>query len=195
MAMLILRRAALRKPELVIEGERHILRPPRSQDHPAWSRLREESRAFLEPWEPVWPADDLTPAAFRARLRRYGRSIEEDTGYPFLIFDRSTGGLLGGLNLTQVRRGAASMASLGYWMGAPHAGKGHMTEAVRLLLAAARSRLNLRRIEAACLPENAASIRLLTRAGFEREGFAPEYLNIAGQWRDHILFGKVLTRA
>jgi ribosomal-protein-alanine N-acetyltransferase len=190
--MLMLRRAALRRPDLVIEGERHVLRPPRLEDHPAWSRLREESRAFLEPWEPLWPADDLTAAAYRARLRRYGRSIAEDAAYPFLLFNRADGALLGGLNLTQVRRGAASMASLGYWMGAAHAGQGHMTEAVRLALEAARTRLHLRRIDAACLPENAASIRLLTRNGFEREGFAREYLNIAGTWRDHILFGKLL---
>ncbi|MGL5136556.1 MAG: GNAT family N-acetyltransferase, partial [Beijerinckiaceae bacterium] len=187
--MLILRHSALRRPDLVIEGERHVLRPPRPEDHPAWSRLREESRAFLEPWEPVWPADDLTPAAYRARLGRYRRSIADDLAYPFLLFDRASGALLGGLNLTQVRRGAASMASLGYWMGAKHAGQGHMGEAVRLALEAARARLHLRRIEAACLPENAASIRLLTGAGFVREGFAPEYLNIAGAWRDHILFG------
>jgi [ribosomal protein S5]-alanine N-acetyltransferase len=100
---------------------------------------------------------------------------------------------MGGLNLTNVRRGAAAMASLGYWMGASHAGKGHMKEAVRMVTEFGRLRLGLLRIEAACLPENAASLRLLEANGYEREGFARQYLNINGQWRDHVLLAKVTT--
>jgi [ribosomal protein S5]-alanine N-acetyltransferase len=175
------------RPELVLKGERLLLRPPRLGDFAGWASLREESRDFLQPWEPSWPADDLTRPAFQRRLARYRAEIDRDEAYPFFLFDRQER-LLGGLNLTNVRRGAASMAALGYWMGRPHAGQGWMTEAVRLMLPFAGHQLRLRRIEAACVPENRASLSLLEKAGFQREGYAREYLAIDGVWRDHILF-------
>jgi len=186
--MIFSRRAAGR-PDFAISGERLQLRPPQADDFAAWAELRALSRAFLQPWEPAWPADDLTRAAYRRRIARYESEIDRDEAYPFFIFD-AAGALLGGLNLTNVRRGAASMASLGYWMGAPHAGKGAMTEAVRLIVPFAARKLSLRRIEAACLPENTASLRLLEKARFMREGYAREYLAIDGRWRDHVLFAR-----
>jgi [ribosomal protein S5]-alanine N-acetyltransferase len=173
---------------LYIAAGRFLLRPPRSGDFPAWSRLRLQSRAFLEPWEPLWPPDELTIVSYKRRLRRYDREIEKDDAYPFFVFEAATGALLGGLTLSNIRRGVAQSASLGYWMGKGFAGQGIMTAAVDALTDAAFSRLHLRRIEAACLPENAASMRLLEKAGFRREGVAREYLCIAGEWRDHVLF-------
>ena len=164
------------------------LRPPRIEDYEAWARLRHESRAFLEPWEPAWPADDLTRDAFRRRLRRYAEEIRKDSAYPFLIFAGDGGPLLGGVTLGQVRRGVALAGTLGYWIGAAHARRGHMAGAVRALLDFSFGPLGLRRIEAACLPENRASIGLLEAANFRREGLAREYLCIAGAWRDHVLF-------
>ena len=97
---------------------------------PAWARLREQSRAFLTPWEPTWPDDDLTRAAFRRRLRRQAEEMARDESFAFLIFDSTSDELLGGLTLGGIRRGVAQAATLGYWMGAPHAGKGRMTRAV-----------------------------------------------------------------
>ena len=188
---MIFGRRASERPDLRIQGERLLLRPPLSEDYGAWAALRTLSRGFLQPWEPTWPADDLTRSAYRRRIARYEVEIGRDEAYPFFVFDPA-GDLLGGLNLTNVRRGAASMASLGYWMGQPHAGKGVMTEAVMLLCPFAARRLGLRRIEAACLPENKASLRLLEKARFLREGFAREYLAIDGAWRDHILFARLL---
>jgi ribosomal-protein-alanine N-acetyltransferase len=170
-----------------------MLRPPRRQDYGQWSALRRESEAFLQPWEPLWPADDLTVRAFRRRIDRYENDIQKDEAYPFFLFDVSGETLLGGLTLTNVRRGAAAMASLGYWMGQIHAGKGLMGEAVRLLLPLAARQLRLRRIEAACVPENQASIRLLEKAEFVREGYAREYLSINGVWRDHLLFARLIA--
>jgi len=164
------------------------MRPPRIEDFEAWARLRHESRAFLAPWEPAWPPDDLTRDAFRQRLRRYGEEIRKDSAYPFLIFAGDDGPLLGGLTLGQVRRGVALAGTLGYWIGAPYSRRGHMAGAVRATLDFAFGPLGLRRIEAACLPENLASISLLDAAGFRREGLAREYLCIAGGWRDHLLF-------
>jgi ribosomal-protein-alanine N-acetyltransferase len=181
------------RPDLVLTGQRVMLRPPRREDYRQWATLRRESQAFLQPWEPLWPDDDLTGRAYRRRLDRYESDIQKDEAYPFFVFDASGSMLLGGLTLTNVRRGAASMASLGYWMGEVHAGKGFMSEAVRLAMPLAARQLRLRRIEAACVPENKASLRLLEKAEFVREGYAREYLSINGVWRDHLLFARLIV--
>ena len=176
-------------PEPLLRGDSLYLRPAASADYVVWSRLRAASRAFLEPWEPTWPEDDLTRAAFRRRLRRQEEDIARDEAYPFLVFDAASNELLGGLTLGGVRRGVAQAATLGYWMGAQHAGKGHMSRAVAAAVDFAFTQLRLHRVEAACIPGNEPSIALLKRNGFEREGFARAYLKIDGAWRDHVLFG------
>ncbi len=175
-------------PLPAIKGKGVLLRVPQMADWSEWARLREESRAFLTPWEPAWPQDDLTRRAFRRRMRRYAREMHADLGYPFLIFRAADGVLVGGVTLNNVRRGVAQAANLGYWMGTPFAGSGHMTAALTALIPFAHGMLKLKRIEAACLPHNAASVRLLAKLGFTREGYAREYLCIAGEWQDHLLF-------
>lgn len=176
-------------PPPVITGDGVILRTPHINDFEEWSALRAASRDFLRPWEPVWPMDDLTRSAFRRRLRRYAEDVRTDHGYAFFVFRASDNALAGGLSLSNVRRGVAQTATLGYWMGAPFAGQGLMTAAVRAAIPFAFEGLQLHRIEAACLPENAASARLLEKTGFRREGLARQYLCIAGRWQDHLLFG------
>jgi [ribosomal protein S5]-alanine N-acetyltransferase len=178
------------RQDLIIDAAHLHLRPPRMEDHRAWAALRAASRVFLQPWEPTWPQDDLSLAAYKKRIRRYTEEMEDDAAYPFFIFRRDDGVLMGGLTLNNLRRGAASMATLGYWMGEKYAGKGHMTQAVDAVVKVAFEKLDLRRIEAACLPENAASLHLLSKAGFEKEGYAREYLAINGQWRDHVLLAR-----
>jgi [ribosomal protein S5]-alanine N-acetyltransferase len=178
-------------PELLLRGDGLYLRPATPSDYVAWSRLRAASRSFLEPWEPTWPEDDLTRAAFRRRLRRQEEDMARDEAYSFLIIDNAADELLGGVTLGGVRRGVSQSGTLGYWMGAPHAGKGRMTRAVTTIVDFAFSRLRLHRIEAACIPENAPSIALLERNGFRREGFARGFLKINGAWRDHLLFALV----
>lgn len=180
-----------RRQELTIRAGSLLLRPPEAGDFEEWAALRATSRAFLEPWEPTWPADDLTPGAFRLRLRRYRAEIEDDEAYPYFLFQSHPPMLVGGLTLGNVRRGAANAATLGYWMGAPHARRGHMTKAVASACRFAFVSLGLERIEAACLPENAASIRLLTKVGFRQEGLARQYLSINGRRRDHLLFALI----
>jgi ribosomal-protein-alanine N-acetyltransferase len=175
----------------VIRAPRVMLRPPVFADYGQWARLREESRAFLAPWEPIWPVDDLTRLAFRRRIRRYQREIRNGTGYPFFVFSPDEETLLGGLTLAQIQRGVTQSGVLGYWMGARHAGKGLMGAAVRAVLAFSFDNLHLNRVEAACLPHNAASIRLLEKVGFTREGYARKYLSIDGRWQDHFLYGLV----
>jgi ribosomal-protein-alanine N-acetyltransferase len=178
-------------PLPVIEGKDVFLRTPQMNDWAEWARLRTESRAFLEPWEPVWPADDLTRSAFRRRMRRYNNEMRNDLGYPFFVFRTSGRTLVGGITLNNIRRGVAQAASLGYWVGAPHAKQGYMSAALAALLPFAHGALRLKRIEAACLLHNAASIRLLEKLGFTREGHARQYLCIAGEWQDHLLYARL----
>lgn len=172
-----------------IRAERVLLRAPVIGDFGQWMALRGSSRSFLAPWEPVWPADDLTKLAFRRRIRRYLREIKNGTGYPFFVFSPDGETLLGGLTLAQVQRGVTQSAVLGYWMGAPYAGRGFMSAAVRAVVGFAFDNLHLNRVEAACLPHNEASIRLLEKVGFQREGYARKYLCIDGRWQDHLLYG------
>lgn len=190
MAIGFLRPASPDEQQLV-QGPRHYLRTPNLADYAQWAELRAESRSFLTPWEPTWPRDDLTRTAFRRRIRRYQRDMREDEGFAFFLFRREDDRLLGGLTLAHVKRGVAQSCSLGYWMGKPFAGRGHMTAAVRLLIPFVFEALKLHRIEAACLPENERSVRLLKRVGFRQEGYARRYLCINGAWRDHLLFALV----
>ncbi|MBX6425369.1 MAG: GNAT family N-acetyltransferase [Variibacter sp.] len=171
-----------------IEGDGVLLRTPQMNDFAAWAQLREQSRDFLTPWEPIWPADDLTRPAFRRRLRRYAEDARSDLAYAFFIFRESDNTLVGGLTLANIRRGVAQTGSLGYWMGAPYARQGYMTRAVRALIPFAFGPLRLHRLEAACIPTNTASIRLLEKCGFVREGLARRYLCINGLWQDHFLY-------
>lgn len=177
-----------RPPALVLEAERLHLRLPRMEDHAPWARLRRDSSAFLRPWEPVWAPDHLSRAAFRNRVRWAARLAEDGRGAPLLLFRNSDGRLLGALTLDNVRRGPAQTGTIGYWIGAPFAGQGYMTEAVRALAAHAFGPMDLSRIEAACLPENKPSRAVLEASGFRHEGNAEAYLQIAGKWRDHALY-------
>jgi ribosomal-protein-alanine N-acetyltransferase len=172
-----------------ITGTQVVLRSPVTADFDAWASLRHESRNFLKPWEPTWAPDELSKEAFRRRLRRYAQAARDGTGHIFFVFDKKTGNLMGGCQLSNIRQGVAqSAATLGYWMGERYAGKGLMTDAVTALTRYCLTRLGLHRIEAACLPDNIASRRVLTKAGFVEEGAARKYLKINGQWRDHLLF-------
>ena len=174
-----------------VVGEGVILRTPQATDHAEWAALREHSREFLTPWEPTWPADDLSRSAFRRRIRRYTEDLRTDQSYAFLIFRSTDGRLVGGLTLANVRRGVAHAGSLGYWMGLPYTRHGYMTAAVRAVIPFAFGTLRLHRLEAACIPTNTASIRLLENTGFVREGYAREYLCINGIWQDHLLYGRL----
>ena len=170
-----------------------ILRAPQATDYAAWAVLRMESREFLTPWEPTWNEDDLTRTSFRLRVKRAAREIAADEAYSLFILDGRSETLLGGLTLGLVRRGVAQACTLGYWMGQRHAGKGHMSEAVRGALRFAFSELALHRVEAACLANNAPSRRLLDRVGFQHEGMARSYLRINGVWADHLLYAALAS--
>ncbi len=176
-----------------LAGEGVYLRHPEARDYIAWSQLRGVSRAFLAPWEPTWPEDELTNASFRFKLRRYAHDIRDGKSYPFFVF-RDDHTLVGGATLSQVRRGASQAGTLGYWVGEPHQRRGHTTAAARAVLRFAFEDLGLHRVEAACQPENAPSRAVLEKVGFVEEGRARAYLKIDGGWRDHVLFGAINPR-
>lgn len=191
--MAFLRTYAYLDAEPVVQYGRVMLRAPVMGDYAQWAQLRSTSRTFLEPWEPTWPRDDLTRTAFRQRVRRYNRDMRDDYAYAFFIFDNATADLVGGLTLSNVRRGVAQTASVGYWTGMPFARQGYMTEALTAAVSFAFDSLRLHRVEAACLPDNEASRRLLLRTGFSEEGYARQYLKINGRWQDHLLFALLDT--
>lgn len=172
----------------VLTGPRILLRAPRSSDYEAWQNLRGRSRAFLTPWEPNWTDDELGRTSYRLRLRRYRLDARQRTGYTYFVFDREGSVLMGGLTLGRIQQGVAQTGTLGYWMGQSFAGQGVMSQAVNVVSSFAFDVLRLHRLEAACLPRNAASIRLLEKSGFTREGYLRQYLKIAGVWEDHLLY-------
>ncbi|KGJ14003.1 GNAT family N-acetyltransferase [Paracoccus sanguinis] len=179
-----------RSPAPRLETERLVLRLPAHGDFPAWSRLRAESRSFLIPWEPAWHEGHLSRRAFVNRVYWAARASRGGTALPLFLV-RHDGVLVGAVTLDNIRRGPAQMGTLGYWVGAPFARQGYMREALAAVVGHAFGTLDLSRIEAACLPENAASRGLLERSGFKYEGVAQSYLQINGRWRNHVLYANL----
>jgi ribosomal-protein-alanine N-acetyltransferase len=153
-----------------------------------WANLRLQSQDFLTPWEPSWAADHLTRKSFTNRVYWAQRSISNGSAVPVFLFRRRDEALLGAITLDNIRRGPAQSGTLGYWTGEAHARQGYMREAIGAMLHHAFTKLDLSRIEAACLPENAASRGLLEKSGFKYEGVAQSYLQINGRWRTHVLY-------
>lgn len=172
----------------LVIGQGVYLRGPTMGDYAEWAELRTRSRAFLTPWEPTWPADDLTRAAFRRRLRRYMRDVREDLAYPFLVFRDEDDALVGGVTVSNIHRGVQQSCTLGYWAGEVHSGNGYITSAVQALVPFIFDELHMHRVQAACLPENERSQVVLRKCGFTHEGIARGYLRIDGAWRDHVVF-------
>jgi ribosomal-protein-alanine N-acetyltransferase len=193
----ILPRVALPKSprlDLVLQGERIFLRGADVTDWRAWCVAREGSRDFLTPWEPLWPPNALTYNYYCNLVRRQAMEWRKGTGFTFLIYLRETNDreapLVGGIALTEIQRGAVQKAMLGYWIAKTHAGQGLMTEAATLVCDFAFHALRLHRIEAVCMPWNEPSKGLLTKLGFEVEGYAKNYMKINGAWEDHLLWAK-----
>lgn len=171
-----------------IETERLTLRTPVHSDFVNWTGLRRQSADFLVPWEPTWASDHLTRKAFSNRVYWAGRSVAAGTAMPLFLIRRDDDTLIGAITLDNIRRGPAQAGTLGYWIGQPYARQGYMREAIEAVVHHAFHRLDLSRIEAACLPENIASRGVLERCGFKYEGVAQSYLQIDGRWRTHVLY-------
>ncbi|NHB77123.1 GNAT family N-acetyltransferase [Rhodobacter calidifons] len=179
------------KRRVRVETERMTLRLPEHGDWRQWSELREASAEFLVKWEPVWSNDHLTRRAFTNRVYWAQRAEAQGTALPLLLIRRADQQLLGALTLDNIRRGPSQTGTLGYWIGAPFARQGYMREAILALIHHAFTRLDLSRLEAACLPENTASRGVLESCGFKYEGVAQSYLQINGRWRNHVLYANL----
>jgi ribosomal-protein-alanine N-acetyltransferase len=171
-----------------VETDRLVLRLPQHGDYRAWVALREASAAFLQPWEPEWSSDHLSRKSFTNRVYWAQRSHGQGTALALFLTRKPDERLLGAITLDNVRRGPAQAATMGYWIGQAHARQGYMREAIEALSHHAFRRMDLSRLEAACLEENVASRGLLERSGFKYEGVAQSYLQIAGRWRNHVLY-------
>ena len=145
----------------------------------------------LRPWSPLPPpgGDPSSLTEISKAVLRQRREWKRGESFVFFVSPRNEEEtILGRVALTGVMRGAFQSAYLGYWIDESHQGKGLMTEAVALALTFAFGDARLHRISAAVMPSNAASLRIVEKLGFRREGFAERYLQIAGRWEDHVLF-------
>jgi ribosomal-protein-alanine N-acetyltransferase len=174
-----------------LETERLVMRLPEHSDFRSWTGLRELSASFLIPWEPTWSHDHLTRRNFTARVHWAARTYTQGMGLPLFLVRKADNQLLGAITLDNIRRGPAQAGTVGYWMGQPFARHGYMREAITTLVRHAFTEMDLSRIEAACLPENAASRAVLEKAGFKYEGVAQSYLQINGRWRNHVLYSNL----
>jgi ribosomal-protein-alanine N-acetyltransferase len=173
------------------QTDRLAMRPPQMRDFEQWAKLRRESQAFLSPWEPQWSRDHLSSRSYRNRVIWAERAIRQGEAYPLFMFRQKDGQVVGGITLSNIRRQPAQAGTLGYWVGEDYAMQGYMSEALEAMREHAFSTLDLSRLEAACLPDNVPSRRLLERCGFKYEGVAQAYLQIDGRWRNHVLYANL----
>ena len=168
---------------VVAKGARVQLRFPVRTDLDEWVELRRTSWRFLRAAEPA-PAtgsDPNGPEAFQKVLE----TAIADRSRRLFVCSNDGGGILGQISFSDISRGPFQSAYIGYWIGRAHGGRGLMTEALVLAVDFAFQDLNLHRLEANIRPTNAASLALVERCGFQREGYARRLLRIAGRWHDH----------
>ncbi|MCY7396068.1 MAG: GNAT family N-acetyltransferase [Nocardioides sp.] len=164
-----------------------VLRPLRASDGEAWRRARLHNAAWLVPWDAtVPPGGDARPSSFRALVRRLDKQARRGTSYPFAVLVDGT--FAGQVTVNNVVRGSALFASIGYWVDRSHAGRGVIPRAVALVVDHCFVELGLHRIEIAIRPENTNSLRVVEKLGLHEVGYAPRYLHIDGDWRDHRLY-------
>lgn len=163
------------------------LRPLARSDARAWKKVRNRNVAWLTPWEAtVPPGDDSAPKTFRGLVRDLRRQARDSRTLPFAV--TVDGDFAGQLTVSNILGGSARWAQIGYWIDARHAGQGFIPTAVAMAVDYCLFEMGLHRIEVAIRPENHSSLRVVEKLGFTEVGFAPGYLHIDGDWRDHRLF-------
>lgn len=189
--MAFLRISASSEDNVRLEAQGIYLRAPHKNDFKSWADLRAISRDWLVPWEPQWRVDELSRACYYWRLQGWRHDAKLGLAAPFFIFRSSDDALVGGINVSNIRRGVAQDCTLGYWVGKPFARQGHTRNAVRAMIGHIFNTLHLHRVQAACVPSNFRSRGLLDSLGFREEGYARGYLRINDQWQDHVLYAKL----
>ena len=176
-------------------GPRVELRALKGADFAAWHAVRVRSRDWLEPWEPTPDPGSPDPVqdseAFRARCGAWERQRHFDSAYGFGMFLRD-GTFIGEVSLGSVQRGPFQSAFVGYWVDAGHAGQGFIPEGVAIILRYGFEEIGLHRIEAAIVPRNSASRRVVEKLGMREEGMAERFLQIRGTWEDHVRYAMTL---
>ncbi|MHA1128712.1 MAG: GNAT family N-acetyltransferase [Alphaproteobacteria bacterium] len=175
----------------VIQTGRLTLRLPVMADHAAWAQVRRASADFLDPWEPVRKSDYLSRHAFKSRVVCCRRAFRERRAIQLLLIRREDSQVVGGITLDNIQTGVSQACTIGYWMGEAFTRQGYMSEALDATVRYAFNELDLSRIQAGCLPDNAPSRALLEKSGFKYEGVAQSYLQIAGRWRNHVLYANL----
>ena len=155
-------------------------------DAPALARLVQDNRTFLAPWEPQRDERWFTEEAQRDEVSYALGRAELGLSVPRVVLDGDD--VVGRITLANVVRGAFQSCSVGYWLAERATGRGLATAALGEMLGVAFGELRLHRVEAGTLVHNVASQRVLAHHGFTRFGLAPQYLQIAGRWQDHVLF-------
>lgn len=163
------------------------LRPLVMSDRRAWTEVRERNQAWLKPWEAtVPPGDPSAPKTFRGLVHDLRRQARESRALPFVV--TVDGEFAGQLTVTNIVGGSAKFASVGYWIDSKYAGHGFIPIAVALACDYCLFDMGLHRIDIAIRPENTPSLRVVEKLGFREIGYAPRFLHIDGEWRDHRLF-------
>ncbi len=176
-----------------VTSVRLVLRAPRAVDIAELRARLRHNASHLRPWSPAPPSgDDPTSlTAVSKSIVRYRREWKRGESYVLLVTKRVLGEpIVGRMSLGGIMRGVFQNAYLGYWIDAEHQGQGLMTEAVEAGVAFAFREAGLHRVQAAVMPRNVASVRVLEKLGFRREGLAERYLCIAGVWEDHLIFAR-----
>lgn len=169
-----------------------LLRAAALDDAAGLARSLQRSRDHLRPWDPVRDEAFFTTDGQRARLRALLADQQAGRAMPWVLV-HDMDGVIGAATLTGIALGPFRSATLGYWIDAGHVRRGLATAAVREVCAAADTGLGLHRLQAGTLVDNVGSQRVLAACGFERIGTARNYLHIAGAWRDHHLFQRILN--
>lgn len=179
------------KTKTIVLTERLILRLPIIADYEKWVVLRKKSEDFLNKWEPEKDSNYYSKNLFNKRVKWAKKNFYLKSVIHFFIFLRSNHQLVGSITLDNIRYGPSQSATLGYWLGKEFSKKGIMTEGLKSLIIYANESVGISRIEAATLPNNTASRRLLEKCNFKYEGVGQYYLKIKGKWQHHILYANI----
>lgn len=171
-------------------GRRVLLRPLVVSDFPAWREVRRRNEEWLTKWEPtrVPGQPDVVEdrEAFAVRCSARQRERQLGAGYGFGVF--VDGSFAGEINLSSIQRGPFQSAYVGYWIDEARAGHGYTPEALVVVARFAFEELRLHRIQIAIIPRNAASRRVVEKLAIRDEGIAVRYLEINGEWEDHVRY-------
>ena len=183
---------SLKKNLFEITGRKVILRPLQYSDWKAWADERKKNKLYLQPWEPLWSINELERSSFVKRVRMFERLSHNDQAYSFLIYKSDNEDFIGEVNISNVQRGIIQSCTIGYWIAKDCEGKGMMSESLELVKEFIFNELKLHRIEAACLPHNMPSLKVLLKNGFIKEGTARKLLKINDKWQDHTVLSFIL---